>query len=215
MAVGEVYSEVYTPPSARGNEPGMKCKACAKIPGSCRAIDERATFALMSEATTVESEVDDILPAGSIERAEAKERIKLAYITGRATLLALAVKERVPYTTAMRWSKEEQWHVAAEETRTLSASKTVESLSDFIAEQRTLQVKRALTRAQKLQDLADLAADNEKSKPDGLLASAVQALASAEERADNIVRRNLGMDQQSGGNSSVSINILAGGISLS
>lgn len=157
----------------------------------------------------------DVLPPGSLERAAAMERVKLAFISGQGSLVALSVRERVPYQYVLRASSDEKWSEQKLAVAQKTDSKLSENLADFIAEQRTLQVKRALTRAQKLQDLADLAANNEKAKPDGLLASAVQALASAEERADNIVRRNLGMDQQSNGGGSVSINILAGGISLS
>jgi hypothetical protein len=174
----------------------------------------------MSEATidATDREVEqqsEFLPLGSLERAAAKERIKLAYLSGSQTLLAGAVKEGISYHTVMRWSKEECWHGTKEVVAKTADLKTAENITDLIAEERTKQIKRALARAQKIQERIDKAAENEESAPEGLLASAVQALASAEERADNIVRRNLGMDQQSGGNSSVSINILAGGISLS
>lgn len=170
----------------------------------------------MSEATTFEAEECEVLlPVGSIERAEAKERIRLAYVSGRGTLLALAVKERVPYQTVMRWSKEDGWQGEKTQVVTVANQKTTESITDWVAEQRTAQIKRAITRAAKLQERIETAAENEARRDEGLLASAVQALASAEERADNIVRRNLGMDQQSNGSSSVSINILASGISLS
>ncbi len=153
-------------------------------------------------------------PPFSDERTAAKEAIRVAFLAGRSTLAASAVKYRIPYETILTWSKREGWAAEREKMAVAVTAKVTESLHDFIAEQKSVQIRRALSRAQKLQTLVDSAAENEAGQENGLLASAVQALASAEERADNIVRRNLGMDsQQSGG--SASVNIIAGNVSFS
>jgi hypothetical protein len=168
------------------------------------------------ESGTVECEVmpadasTDVFPAGSLERSAAKEKIRLAFMSGVGTLAALSIKERVPYQTVLRWSKEERWGDSKREVATISGQKTTENVADWIAEQRTVQIKGAITRARKLQAAID------RTMPEGavLEPSELQAIASAEEKADNIVRRNLGMDQQNQSGAAVSINILAGGIQV-
>jgi hypothetical protein len=163
-------------------------------------------------ATAAETVVIAPVEPFSPERAAAKQAIKLAFISGSATLTQLSVKYMVPYETVARWSKNEHWKEQKGKIATVSEQKLTDNLTDFIAEERVKQVRRALGRAQGLQKLADEAVVNVGKD---LSPADVQALASAEERADNIVRRNLGMDQQHGGGSSVSINILAGGVQLS
>ncbi len=164
-----------------------------------------------SAVATLAVETEMLAPY-SEERAQAKESIRLAFISGRATLAASAIKHRIPYETVLGWSKREEWALERDKTGSAISRIVTETMQDFVAEQKQVQIRRALVRAQKLRELVDSAAENEKGTDVGLLASAVQALASAEERADNIVRRNLGMDGQSnGGGSQVSVNIVASG----
>jgi hypothetical protein len=148
------------------------------------------------------------------ERLEAKERIRLAFIAGKATLAFLASQERLPIDTVQRWSSNESWGAQKCEIQQRADGRLTDDISDFLAKERTKQVKRAITRASKLQQCADKIIHDESGEVRRLDASELQALSTAEERADNIIRRNLGMDQQNGGNSGTTVNILAGNISL-
>lgn len=158
---------------------------------------------------------DEVLDWYSPERAAAKERIRIAFVTGKATLAYMSRVEKVPYGTIAQWSVNEKWGEAKAAVAEQTSNSLVENLSDFIAKERAVQVKRAISRANKLRSLVDKAAENAEGSENGLLPSDVQALSTAEERADNITRRNLGMDQQSGGGSSLSVNILSQSIHLS
>lgn len=151
----------------------------------------------------------------SPERAAAKERIRLAFITGKATLAYMARTEKISYSTIMQWSSAEEWGKAREKTIEAASSKTEENIVEWMAKERTAQIKRSLSRAGNIRSLVDEAAENARRSESGLLPSDVQALSTAEERADNITRRNLGMDQQSGGGNSLSVNILTNSITLS
>jgi len=162
-----------------------------------------------AEAVEIEAAIVNEAPSPwSPERAAAKERIRLAYVSGKNTLARLAVAERIPYNTVMKWSSDEGWNKEKANVALKSDSKLIENIADWVAEQKTVQIKRAVKRSGALQAAID------KALADNLTPADIQALASAEERMDNVVRRNLGMDDQSGGRSSVSINILAGGVQM-
>lgn len=165
--------------------------------------------------TAIAESLSDSPEPYSPERAAAKERIRLAFITGKATLAYMARMEKISYSTIMQWSSAEEWGKTREKTIEATSSKTEENIVEWMAKERMEQVKRAITRANKLRSLVDKAAENAEGSENGLLPSDVQALSTAEERADNITRRNLGMDQQSGGGSSLSVNILSQSIHLS
>lgn len=169
-----------------------------------------------TECQTIEADCEaegmTMLPVGSLERAAAKERIRLEYVAGRGTLLALATRERISYSTVMRWSSEDGWNIAKAKVQEKTDSTLVDKVADWMAEQREVQIKTAIKRARRMQKAIDQSLGEEDAV---LLPAELQALASAEERMDNIARRNLGMDGQTQQSAAVSINILAGGIQLS
>lgn len=183
--------------------------------------DEAEAQAIECEASVeaIEREEErkspDYIEKGSPIRQEVKDKIKLAYISGKANLAYMSRTERVPYATLMRWSMEESWAEKKQAVAQRTESETIENIADFVAKERVMQIKRAISRAGKLRSLVDKAAENAERSEEGLKPSDVQALSTAEERADNITRRNLGMDQQSGGGNSLSVNILSQSIVLS
>lgn len=158
--------------------------------------------------TTPEAAVE-IIPAGTPERSAAKQRIKLAFIGGTATLAYLSKSEGVPYVTVQKWSSEENWGDLKRAALQKTDAKVAENISSWIAEQRVVQIKRSVSRAAKLQAKAD------QILPNITEASELQSMATAEEKVDTIVRRNLGMDSEHPGGSAVTVNILAGGVQLS
>lgn len=172
------------------------------------------------ETTKCGIAVDDVLDWHSPERAAAKERIRLAFVSGKATLAYMARIEKVPYNTISQWSIKEKWGEAKAAVALKTSEELVENIADFVAKERVKQVKRALSRSDNIRSLVDEAAKNARQRVNadgssGIMPSDVQALSTAEERADNITRRNLGMDQQSGGGNSLSVNILTNSITLS
>lgn len=179
------------------------------------AIEVEAEAQVQVMEAQEEQDAAEVRDWYSPERAAKKERIRIAFVTGKASLAHLSRSEGLPYSTLSRWSVEEQWGEKKAEIALKTDEGLVENLTDFIAKERAAQVKRAISRAGKLRSLVDKAAENAERSEEGLKPSDVQALSTAEERADNIVRRNLGMDQQSGGGNSLSVNILAQSINLS
>lgn len=190
----------------------------AQQPLSCKKAKKERMGAAMSEAAEAEAceeviEADcEVVPSGTLERVAAMQRIKMAFMSGQGSLAALAVKERVPYQTVLRASSDEKWSIQKKDVLQKTDTKVAESVADWVAEQRTLQIKTALKRARRMQKAIDQSLGEEDAV---LLPAELQALASAEERMDNIARRNLGMDGQTQQSAAVSINILAGGIQLS
>lgn len=173
-----------------------------------------------AEATIIQEQIPDYIEKGSPIRQEVKDKIKLAYISGKANLAYMARTERVPYATLMRWSMEESWAEKKKAVAERTESETIENIADLVAKERVKQVKRALSRSENIRSLVDEAAQNARRRVNedgssGIMPSDVQALSTAEERADNITRRNLGMDQGSGGGNSLSVNILSQSIHLS
>jgi hypothetical protein len=148
---------------------------------------------------------------GSEEWNERKEAVKLAFIAGKATLAALSIKYGISYKTVQNWSQVERWGEAKEKLAVRIEGKFGDNLVDWLAKEKEKQIRRALTRSERLQRLSEEAEGVARASEDGLRPVDVQALA-AEEKADNMARRNLGMDGTGGGGGSqVSVNIVASG----
>lgn len=160
----------------------------------------------MSEAATVETEV--LPPAPKLGRLELKRKCRIAYVSGRSTLTDLAETHGVPLNTVMDWSKKERWNEEKALVTSESHRKVTDKVSDWLAEQRTEQVKRGLTRALRLQKGIDKAITDESGDVKLLEAKDLQALATAEEKLDTIARRNLGMSDESSG-PTVNVNVLS------
>lgn len=142
-----------------------------------------------------------------MSRGQMKEACRLAYCSGRHKLTELCVTYRLPYDTLRCWSREEGWSVTKAEVATQAHSGTVSAIADWLTEQRMEQMKRSVGRASRLQGAIDQCyPKDQEDKP--LCPKDLQSIATAEERADLIIRRNLGLDQPGAGAPLVNVNAL-------
>lgn len=144
----------------------------------------------------------------SPERAKAKEEIKLAFVTGKHTLASLASRYLIPLTTIQQWSAKENWGEIKETMLQSVNGKVVASAADMLAKEREAQIRRSLVRSRQLQDGADKILLDDEGKVKKLEAGELQALAVAEDRADQIARRNLGMEDKGGNSTSFNVNFI-------
>lgn len=161
----------------------------------------------MSEAV----EETEALPAwfyaedgSTLSRLQIKEACRLAYCSGKAKLVELCAKWRVPYDTLARWSKTEDWTVTKAETLAVVDQKLTSKLSEWLVQERESQMKRGLARALRGQQLADQMIDAGKVQE----IKDLRDLAAAEKEFDLQARRNLGMESE-GSHSGPVINVNA------
>lgn len=142
----------------------------------------------------------------ALTREQAREAIRLAYVSGSASLAVLSCRFAVPYDTVRRWSLENGWSVTRKDVASIADAKTSLSLANWLSEQRTEQQKRAISRSKRLQDAID------KALPEGerLAPKDIASLATAEEKADKIIRENLGMTGASTSGPVFNVNALGG-----
>lgn len=150
-----------------------------------------------------------------LTRLQAKEAIRLAYVSGRARLVELAELHGIPYDTVRFWSTSDGWTVERDSVLVSADAKTVSVMAQLLTDERERQIRRALQRSGGLRDAIDavLREGDVAMTEVGPIripigAKALQSIATAEERADLISRRNLGMDDQGGGSTNVSVNVL-------
>lgn len=165
------------------------------------------------------------------------EAIRRRYESTTISQRDLSKELGVSYSTLSKRAMREKWNQAASlihEARESLVLKTSEALSEatsraadmaakqlvdelqpWIAQQKTEQIKRALLRSQKAQDRLDkISLGYDVVTKDGDLATLSPGpkeesfIASAEDKYDNIIRRNLGMNDSATFNGSLSVNIL-------
>lgn len=148
-------------------------------------------------------------------RLEKKEACRLAYVSGRATLRELEDLHELPYGTLKRWSVEEQWGEAQSAVRTQAETNLVPKIADWVSKQHEVQVRRGLERGLAIQNDVD---EVRKRGSVVVMTQAgpvdipfgpkdVQAIAMAEDKADLVIRRNLGMENQAAG-PTLNLNVL-------
>lgn len=154
------------------------------------------------ESTRVPTNAD----GSPMTRGQMKEACRLAYCSGRAKLTELCCRYQLPYDTLRRWSVEDAWSVTKEEVAKQADSGTVSALAEWLLEQRMRQIRGSIVRAGRLQSEIDKVLD----AGNPLCPKDLQSIATAEERADLIARRNLGLDQPGQAGPLVNVNALAG-----
>lgn len=147
-----------------------------------------------------------------------------------STLSHRAMRERWSQSAALVHQAREQVAIktsealqsAASHAADLAAKQLIDELQPWIAEQKTQQIKRAIARSTKAQQRLDAIADgtlaldkdgNTLTLPNGPKEESF--IAQAEDKYDNIIRRNLGMQDGSGFSGALSVNILAGQAAVS
>ena len=146
----------------------------------------------MSDA--VECEVMEPGQLTPEERARAKEAIRLAYTTGQAKLIDLSDQHGISYNTAQRWAKDERWGESRSVVLTVSDRKTDSELAQWLTTERVRQVKEGVAEGRAIREDVRKAREASDLEEKVALAKVAQSLATAGERADLIIRRNLGME---------------------
>lgn len=142
-----------------------------------------------------------------------------------STLSHRAMRERWSQSASLVHQAREQvalktvqaLETAASHAADLAAKQLVDELQPWIAEQKAAQIKRAIARSTKAQSRLDTIADgvtaldkegNRVTLPNGPKEESF--IAQAEDKYDNIIRRNLGMSESGGFSGNLSVNVLAG-----
>jgi hypothetical protein len=132
---------------------------------------------------------------------DVRERCRLAYVGGMVrSLMELSEKAGVPHDTLRRWCRAERWG----ELEQQADAEATQNLGEWLSTERGRQMKRAVERARKLQAAIDTSVGNRELTP-----SELRDMTTAEERADAIIRRNLGMNDSMASGSTVSVAVLS------
>lgn len=165
--------------------------------------------------------------------------VRAEYETSTLSLRAIARKYGLSESTALKRAAREKWNqgaqliaeardqlaikttealsVATDKAADIAAQQLIDELQPWIAQQKTEHIKRAVKRSRRAQDRLDKVAKGFRVQgKDGEIVllrpgpKEESFLAQSEDKYDNIIRRNLGMNDISASGGTLSLNILMG-----